>query len=218
MTARAKPEPGEGECGHEISLIPSNEINALRDSRRDSATISSPSRKARRRIAAVNGDPAMAGVLQDRGTFQGIARTLLALAQLAECAAGRSFPVRFLVLAILSRAEAIARAFVARTSATLIAEAIEAGCPDFPFPDLACLDEPTGLHCGPADAALLALRLRMLAAVLGALADTDGDSDDRSAGWFASLPPYPGAAPLLPLLLVVRLPAALRQPRSHDTS
>jgi len=159
----------------------------------------------------------MEGALQERGTLQGIARTLLALAQLAERAAGRSFPVRFLVLAILYRAEAIARRFVARTSATLIAEAIEAGCPDFPFPDLACLDEPTGLHCGPADAALLALRLRMLAAVLGALADTDGDSDDRSAGWFASLPPYPGeSAP--PLILIVRLPVARRPRRPPDTS
>ena len=76
----------------------------------------------------------MERALQDSGTLQGIARTLVALALLAERSAGRSFPVRFLVLAILFRAEAIARRFAARTAAALIAEAIDAGCPDVPFP------------------------------------------------------------------------------------
>ena len=135
----------------------------------------------------------MTGALQDRGTSKGIAATLLALALLAERAAGRSFPVRFLVLAILGRAEAIARACVARASATVIAEAIEAGCPCPDFPDLACLDESDGLHCGAADAVLLALRLRILAAVFGMLSDAEEycaghacDSPDVwSAGWAA---------------------------------
>ncbi len=161
----------------------------------------------------------MEGVLQDRGTFRGIARTLLALAMLAERTAARSFPVRFLVLAILYRAEAIARRFVARSAATLIAEAIDAGYPD--FPDLACLDEPAGLHYGAADAALLALRLRILAAVLGMLSDAedfcdDGSavfSDDSSAGWPAVAARGAGGAPLPPLLLVVALPAARRASR-----
>jgi hypothetical protein len=141
----------------------------------------------------------MTGALQDRGTWKGIAATLLALALLAERAAGRSFPVRFLVLAILGRAEAIARAFVARASATVIAEAIEAGCPCPDFPDLACLEEPAGLHCGAADAVLLALRLRVLAAVLSILAETDGASADRFSGWTAEGSPNghrrPGSAP-----------------------
>ena len=162
----------------------------------------------------------MERAVQDRGTLQGIARTLLALALLAERSAERSFPVRFLVLAILFRAEAFARRFVARTSATLIAEALDAGCPDFPFPDLACLDEPAGLHYGAADAVLLALRLRILAAVLGMFSDAEDTLDDRSAvssddqytGWTA-IAASGAAAPFLPLLLIVRLAAARRPSR-----
>jgi hypothetical protein len=165
----------------------------------------------------------MAGELQDRVTLQGIARTLLALALLAERSAARSFPVRFLVLAILFRAEAIARRFVARTAATLIAEAIDAGCPEIAFPDLACLDEPGGLHYGAADAQLLALRLRILAAVLGMFSDAEDSLDDRSAafsegrstGWAADWPTVAatGADGLPPLLILVRLPAARRPSR-----
>ena len=172
----------------------------------------------------------MEGALQDRGTLQGIARTLLALALLAERSAARSFPVRFLVLAILFRAEAIARTFVARTSATLIAEALDAGCPCPDFPDLACLDEPAGLHYGAADAMLLALRLRILAAVLGMFSDAEDVCEDRSAvfsddrftGWSTGWPPVlaPGAGnpPTPPLLLVMRLHAARRPFRPPDTS
>ena len=164
----------------------------------------------------------MERAVQDWGTLQGLARTLLALALLAERSAARSFPVRFLVLAILFRAEAIARRFVARTSATLIAEALDAGCPDFPFPDLACLDEPAGLHYG-ADAMLLALRLRILAAVLGMFSDAEDICDDGSAvfsgeqstGWPAdwSAIAATGANGLPPLLLIVRVPAARRLSR-----
>ena len=163
----------------------------------------------------------MEGALHDRGTFRGIARTLLALALLAERTAARSFPVRFLVLAILYRAEAIARRFIAREAATLIAEALDAGCT---VPDLACLDEPGGLHYGAADASLLSLRLRVLAAVLDMFADAedilDGRSvvfiDDCSAGrpadWPAVAAARAGGAPL-PLLLIVRRPAARRASR-----
>ena len=154
------------------------------------------------------------------------AGTLLALALLAERTSARCFPVRFFVLAILFRAEAIARTFVARSAASLIAEAIEAGCPDCPFPDLACLDEPSGVHYGATDAVLLALRLRILAAVLGMLADAEDDcadrsagfSDDCSAGWPAVTALGAGGAPFPPLLLVVRLPAAHRPLRPPDTS
>ena len=171
----------------------------------------------------------MAGAVQDRGTFRGIALTLLALAILAERAAARSFPVRFLILAILFRAEAIARRFVARSTATLIAEAIEAGCPDIPdlaCLDLACLDEPSGVHYGATDAVLLALRLRILAAVLGMFSDADDIGEDGSAvfsdGWPADWPaigaPGADATSLPPLLLIVRLPAARRRFRPPDTS
>jgi hypothetical protein len=168
----------------------------------------------------------MGGALQERGSLQGIARTFLALALLAERSAARSFPVRFLVLAILYRAETIARRFVARTSATLIAEAIDAGCPDVPFPDLACLDEPTGLHYGAADAALLALRLRILAAVLGMLSDAEDILDDRSAAftdnrsasWTAVPVPLSADLPVPSLLVLVRLPGVRRLLRPPDTS
>ena len=124
------------------------------------------------------------------------------------------------MLAILYRAEAIARRFVARTSATLIAEALDAGCPDFPLPDLACLDEPDGLHYGAADAVLLALRLRILAAVLGMFSDAEDTFDDRSAvfsddqytGWTA-IAASGAAVPFPPLLLIIRLPASRRPSR-----
>ena len=161
----------------------------------------------------------MAGAVQERGTFRGIALTLLALALLAERSAARSFPVRFLILAILFRAEAIARRFVARSTATLIAEAIEAGCPDIPdlaCLDLACLDEPSGVHYGATDAVLLALRLRILAAVLGMLADVEDDCADRYQATADRSPP--NAAPHLPVILIFRLSAARRWPRPNDTS
>ena len=165
----------------------------------------------------------MEGVLHDRGTFRGIARTLFALAMLAERTAARSFPIRFLVLAILYRAEAIARRFAARSAATLIAEALDAGCnvPDLACLDLACLDEPAGLHYGAADAGLLSLRLRILAAVLDMFSDAEGFCDDHSAvfsdgwtaDWHAVRTSGAGGAPLPPLLLIVRLPAARRPSR-----
>ena len=103
----------------------------------------------------------MAGALQDKGALQGIAATLLTLGMLAERAAGRSFPVRFLVLAILGRAEAIARMYVAR----------EIGAHGW------CLDEPPAGHYGAAGAEVLALRLRTLAAVLDFLSAASGCSD-----------------------------------------
>ena len=152
----------------------------------------------------------MEGVLRDRGRLRGIALTLLALALLAERAAGRSFPVRFLVLIILYRAEAVARAFVAR--------AILADCPDWPCPDWPYPDEPPAMRYGAADAERLALRLRMLAAVLGALAGADSGPGERSAGWSANLAPCAVGASGLPMVLVVRLPAARRPLRPHDTS
>ena len=144
----------------------------------------------------------MAGAVQDRGTFRGIARTLLALALLAERTAARSLPVRFLILVILFRAETIARAFVAREIAA-------------DWPDSPCLEDPAARHYSAADAALLALRLRMLAVVLGALADAEGDCDDRTDHGPAGCAPRYTAAPHLPLLLLIRFPAARFRRPSH---
>ncbi len=150
-------------------------------------------------------------VVQDKGRFGGMAATLLALALLAERAAGRSLPVRFILLAVLGRAEAIARAFVARAIAADV-------------PDLICGAEPPGLRGGTADAEILALRLRMLAVVLDALADPLAGADAGLTG------EEPGGAahlsallPLLlcepfPLILVFRLPAACGRWPPPDTS
>ena len=130
----------------------------------------------------------MEGTLRDRRTLSRIAALLLALALLAERAAGRSFPVRFLVLSLLWRAEAVARAFVA--------DATGADCPDLP-----CFDEPLAMRGGPADAAVLALRLRMLAAVLGVLSGADGRCADRSAGRVLHFGGAPGREDAILLLV-----------------
>ncbi len=163
----------------------------------------------------------MAGVFEDRGTLQRIVATLLVLALLAERAVARSLPVRFAVLAVLGWAEKIARAFVAREMAALIAEAVEAGCtfpdflcPDLPLLDLLAPDEPSAPHYGAAGAQLLALRLSMLAALLGMLAGEDSGSADDFAGWA----PHAAGSKDLPLLLVVRLPTARRPLPRLDTS
>ncbi len=95
-----------------------------------------------------------AAVLDDRGLRRIIAM-LVSFAAIAERAAGRSFPVRWLVLLILRRAEAVALQFV-----------VEATQADWPLSD----DDPQ-IGCRPEDAAWLGLRFRMLAAVLGALLD-----------------------------------------------
>ena len=158
----------------------------------------------------------MEGALQDRGRLRGIAATLLSLALLAERAAARSYPVRFLVLIILYRAEAVARAFVARAIETDCPEDLP--CPDLPCPDWPYPDEPPAMRYSAADAAILTLRLRMLATVLDALAGADGGPDERSAGWSANLAPCAVGASGLPMILVVRLPTARRPLRPHDTS
>ena len=116
----------------------------------------------------------MEGAFRDRRTLRAIAATLVALALLAERAAARSFPVRFLVLAVLWRADAIARAFVARATGTFVAGATGTFVAGVTWTDWPCFDEPLGLRASPADAALLALRLRMLAALLEVLAGAAG--------------------------------------------
>ncbi len=79
-----------------------------------------------------------------------IVAVLVALAVLAERTAGRPFPVRWFVLALLRHAEAVARDFVQE----------ETGC-EWPG-----LGEAAGLPYGPADAIHLAAQFRALAAAL----------------------------------------------------
>lgn len=103
----------------------------------------------------------------DFRTLSRIVAMLIALAVLAERAGGRSFPVRWLVLCILRRAEAVAHAFVV--------EATQANWP--------CLEEDFGSESAPLEAVWLAWRLRVLAAVLGAFLRLAGRCD----GWTASI-------------------------------
>ena len=104
--------------------------------------------------------------IRDIQALRRIATTFLALAALAELASGRSFPVRWLVLAILRPAEAVAAQFVAElTDAVLPAH----------WENPACRN-------APADAMLLAWRFRMLAAALGALLGLASLPRHRNAG------------------------------------
>lgn len=115
--------------------------------------------------------------IRDIRTLERIVALLAALAGLAEMAAGRSFPVRFMVLAILRPAEAIARDHVA-------------GATGLSLP--ASEDFPAGRN-GAADAMLLAARLRMLAAAIEAvlrLFSLFGGA--RPAGRFRPVAPSPG--------------------------
>lgn len=121
------------------------------------------------------------GVHVERGddrTVRRIMALLVALALLAERAAGRSLPVRLIVLWCVRRAETVAAAFVL--------EAIGAPPP--------AILSPSAIGSGPDDALVLAARLRVLAAALGALlpvACFSGGGLARRAsapGRFASVP------------------------------
>ena len=103
--------------------------------------------------------------LDDR-TLRRIIATLVALAVLAERAALRSFPVRWLVLALLRYAERVARAFVV--------EITQWEWPGF--------DDDLEPGSSAYDAALLAWRLRLLAAILGALLPPEDRLDDWNTG------------------------------------
>lgn len=104
--------------------------------------------------------------VRDIRALRRIATMLVALATLAELASGRSFPVRWLVLAILRPAEAVAAQFVAElTHAALPARRDNPACRN-----------------DPADAMLLAWRFRMLAAALGALLGLASHPEHRNTG------------------------------------
>ena len=92
--------------------------------------------------------------IRDDRTLGRIVATLVALAVLAERAAGRSYPVRCLVLFILRQAESVAGSFVAEAMQTFRPGGL-VRIP--PIPN------------SPADATGLAMRFRALAAALGAL-------------------------------------------------
>lgn len=125
-----------------------------------------------------------------------IAALLVAFSLLAERAAGRSFPVRFLVLAILRRAEAVARALVA----------LETGA------DGPCLEEPLAFSYRVVDAAWLALRFRLLAAILVDVVDAGCDSGCRQ--------PFAGVAPesVVPCTVLLLVFPSCPRPRPLDTS
>jgi hypothetical protein len=88
---------------------------------------------------------------RDHQTLTRIAPILVALAVLAERAGGRSFPVRWFVLTLLWHAEAVADGYVAAVTQTR-----------WQWPDETAENRPL-------DAAILAWRLRVLAAAIGAL-------------------------------------------------
>ena len=95
---------------------------------------------------------------------------LFALADLADCAAGRSWPVRCLVLSILGLAEQAAHAFVTGSAGTTHFRST---------PTASAMPTPRGNS--PIDAMQLALSFRMLAlAVCAMLAKIRSCSRDRS--------------------------------------
>ncbi|MFN3550068.1 MAG: hypothetical protein ACK4U0_21500 [Mesorhizobium sp.] len=95
----------------------------------------------------------MDGAALDDRTLRRIIALLAAFAVLAERTAHRSFPVRWLVLTLLRHVERVARNFVVETT-------------QWEWPGLDGDLEP---GTGAMDAALLGLRLRLLAAVFGVL-------------------------------------------------
>ncbi len=169
-------------------------------------------------------DGAMGGGVRNEPILLRIAALLVSLSLAAERAAGRSWPVRFLLLAILRRAEAVATSFVAQEI-----EAVGASEDDFPW-----LGDIAESGSSPLDAAFLALRFRALAEVLELCraawrsGNTAGNTGGDWAGNRArsgntsgiSSGNCGGNAPRLPVLLIVSLPAPRfhRLPRPPDTS
>ncbi|CAG0977587.1 hypothetical protein GPROT1_02041 [Gammaproteobacteria bacterium] len=173
-------------------------------------------------------DDATDGGVRNEPVLLKIAALLVTLSLVAERAAGHSWPVRFLLLLILRRAESVATAFVFRET-----EAAGASADDFPWLDEIAEDGSSPLH-----AAWFALRFRALAAVLelcraawrtnDTVCDWTGNRADdwvRSDNISGIIPSISGGiwradAPRLPVLLIVRLPGRRfhRLPRPPDTS
>ena len=98
-------------------------------------------------------------------TLRRIVALFVSLAVLAERAAGRSFPVRFLVLCFLRRAEIVATGYVLEGHGV---------------PPSACVENAAAGN-DPADALLLAARFRALAAALVLLLPAGSSRDCRPA-------------------------------------
>ena len=145
----------------------------------------------------------MDGAVRNGGMLLKIAALLASLSLVAERAAGRSLPVRFIVLALLRRAEAVATSFVAAT-----AEAAGATAEDFPW-----LDDAAEAGATPLDAAWLAVRFRLLAGVLD-LCRAAGRSGNTAGNCGGNSARHP--ATQLPILLLV-FPVRRGLP-VHDTS
>ena len=100
---------------------------------------------------------------------------LFALADLADCAAGRSWPVRRLVLSILGLAEQAAHAFVTESARIAPVGSSSSASP-----------VPTPPGNSPIDAMQLALSFRMLAlavcAMLAKARSCSGGRPDRDSG------------------------------------
>ena len=170
----------------------------------------------------------MDDAVRNGGMLLKIAALLVTLSLVAERAAGRSWPVRFLILLILRRADAVATAFVVRET-----EAVGADEDDFPW-----LDEEADSGSSPLHAAWFALRFRALAEILELCRaawrtdDTAGDcpgSRGGSGNWASTISGIipsiscgigGGNAPRLPVFLIVSLPTRCfhRLPRPPDTS
>ena len=129
----------------------------------------------------------MDGGLQNERMLLKIAALLVSLSLVAERAAGRSLPVRFVLLALLRRAEAIARAFVVRETRI-----------DLPEPA-----QTPVFHGHPAEAAALALGLRMLALILADFVETGCLT--------ASDEPFSGVAPCDPAPILLFLVSGPRR-------
>ena len=136
------------------------------------------------------------GVGLEERTLRRIIATLVALAVLAERAALRSFPVRWLVLSILRYAETVALGYVAETTGM----------------DWSCFQDDPEAGSSPGDAAILAWRFRTLAALLGALLRPEGRLD----GWTTGLDAAQQGLASCAFLSLVMLGGW--QPAFYDTS
>ncbi len=132
--------------------------------------------------------------------LRSIIALLVQLASVADLAAGRAFPIRWMVLFFLRRGERAAQVYVARALHAELADLED---------ELAPVSGPA--DASPADAVLIAWRFRWYATVLGALLDLlGGDARttgrDRVPDRRACRAGRPAVLPGLPL------------PRLHDTS
>jgi hypothetical protein len=141
------------------------------------------------------------GGLDDR-TLRRIIALLVSFAAMAERAAGRSLPVRWLVLCILRYAETVALDYVA--------EQLQV--------DFSALDDEQSPGHGPYDAALLAWRLRTLASLLGTLLEPTLHPDDWTLDLESRTAGHDRVSSGLASLVSLFVLLAGREPAFQDTS